>query len=63
MEIAVVMPVGPTSTEVDRCGDTIESIVRLEPAVRWIVLVDDAAAPRDLLSAVEDRRLDVDGDS
>jgi hypothetical protein len=52
MEIAVVMPVGPTSTEVDRCRDTIDSIVRLEPAVRWIVLVDDDAAPRDLVAAV-----------
>ncbi|HWE11719.1 MAG TPA: hypothetical protein VG325_20395 [Solirubrobacteraceae bacterium] len=54
------MPVGPTSTEVDRCRDTIESIVGLEPAVRWIVLVDDDAAPRDLLSAVGAAATDVE---
>ncbi len=48
MRIAVVMPVGPEPVEADRCRDTALSILAWEPAVRWIVLVDDSSSARDL---------------
>jgi hypothetical protein len=51
--IAVVMPVGPDAAEVQRCRDTALSIAAWEPGVRWLVLVDDAAAPRDLAAEID----------
>lgn len=46
--IAAIMPVGPSPEELERCRDTAESLLFWEPAVRWLVLVDDDPAERDL---------------
>jgi hypothetical protein len=51
--IAVVMPVGPGAEEVRRCRDTALSLGAWEPDVRWLVLVDDAPAPRDLAAEID----------
>lgn len=53
MEIAVVMPIGPGPRELERCQDTVRSITRWEPAVRWLVLIDDSPEPR-VLTADDD---------
>lgn len=54
------MPVGPDPDEHARYRDTAESLAFWEPAVRWIVVVDDAPAPRSFpeLAGVEMIRLD-----
>jgi hypothetical protein len=49
--VAVIMPVGHHPVEVERCRDTTASITAWEPAVRWIVLIDDAEEPRELVGA------------
>lgn len=41
MKIAVVMPVAPGGAERERCRDTVASIRAWEPAVKWILLLDD----------------------
>jgi hypothetical protein len=46
--VAVIIPVGPGPQETERCRDTVESLLFWEPAVRWLVLVDDNHAPREL---------------
>jgi hypothetical protein len=51
-KVAVIMPVGQHPDEVERCRDTTASISAWEPAVRWIVLIDDAEVPRELVGAV-----------
>lgn len=50
-DIGVVMPVGPSDVEVERFVDTVASLA-WEPAIRWLVVVDDAPQDRDLASLV-----------
>jgi hypothetical protein len=51
VKIAVVTPVGPGSVDAERAHDNIRAIAAWEPAVRWVILVDDGGpddAGRDL---------------
>lgn len=45
---AIVIPVGPGNDEADRLSKLLRSIVRYEPEVSWIVLVDDDDSERHL---------------
>jgi hypothetical protein len=45
------MPVGPGAEELDRFADTAASLA-IEPAIRWLVLVDDGDDNRDLANVV-----------
>jgi hypothetical protein len=45
---AVIVPVGPSDEDVTRLADLLRSIERYEPAIRAVVLIDDAGTPRDL---------------
>jgi hypothetical protein len=40
-KIAVLMLLAPGETDIQRARDTVASIAAWEPAVRWIVCVDD----------------------
>jgi hypothetical protein len=49
--VAVVMPVGPGTADVERLEDTAASLA-LEPAIGWLVLIDDGDHDRGLASVV-----------
>ncbi|MGH2873952.1 MAG: hypothetical protein ACRDL5_16010 [Solirubrobacteraceae bacterium] len=53
MKLAVIIPTGPGVAESQRCRDTVASVTAWEPAVRWLVLVDDSPVPRDLGAVIE----------
>jgi hypothetical protein len=50
--VAAIIPVGPGEDELARCRDTLDSLLRCEPAVRWLVLVDDSTDDRGLAALV-----------
>jgi hypothetical protein len=59
-QIAVVMPVGPDPAELARARDTLASIVAWEPAVRWLVLIDDSPTVRGLNRLIDFRGVHVE---
>jgi hypothetical protein len=59
MRIAVIMPVGVGETETRRFKDTADSLLANEPAVRWLVVLDDAPSERDLVSQIRNAQAEV----
>jgi hypothetical protein len=51
--VAAIIPVGPGEDELARCRDTLDSLLCWEPAVRWLVLVDDSPEDRGLAGLVD----------
>jgi hypothetical protein len=45
---AVYMEIGPGSREAARAADVLDSVAAYSPSLRWVVLVDDDTASRDL---------------
>lgn len=45
---AVIIPIGPSGNEIDRCRDTLDSLFHYEPACRRVVLIDDTPLGRKL---------------
>ena len=52
MRIAVIMPVAAGPAEAERFKDTAESLLALEPAVRWLVVYDDSPVDRHLTADI-----------
>jgi hypothetical protein len=60
MSFAVLVPVGPSQTDLERVPDLLDSLLHFEGgAVRHLILLDDSPAPRGLERLVPPSHLDV----